>query len=102
MSTPPRTSLRPATRACTSKPCPILTCRFSFAPRQDGFGHRQVLRIRHFEILAAALDEARTQSDLLNGARLVGDRSLRLPQRLREHAGTEQLRRLREPELCSV
>src|SRR2546423_5054411 len=102
MSTPPMMSLRPATSAWTSRPCPILICRFSFPVRQDRLCELQVLRIRHLEVLAAAGDQARVEPELLHRARLVGDGALRLPQRLREQAGAEQLRGLREPDLCAV
>src|SRR5690349_24938732 len=84
ISTPPMTSLRPSANGCTSKPWPIL---ISLASLEDGLGDGEVLGPGHLEVLAAAGDDPRLEPHLLHRARLVGHRTLRPAQRLREQPG---------------
>src|SRR5260221_1590056 len=79
ISTPPMTSLRPAAKACTSKPCPILMASPS-SPCEDRLGDLQVFGKRHLDVLAAPGDEPRAQTHLLHRAGFVGHRRLRILQ----------------------
>src|SRR5687768_14608239 len=74
MSTPPMTSRRPSTRACTSKPWPTLTSGLRLlAELEDHFGQLQVLGERDLDVEVLALHQARgAVAHRLDGLRLVG------------------------------
>src|SRR5690606_27518770 len=76
--------------------------RLSCVSPQNALGEREVFGPGHLEVLPAALDKARLEAELLDGARLVGNRSGRLAQGLHQEARAEHLRRLGKPERAAL
>ena len=80
---------------------PTRPVRAGFPPTRDGFGNRQVLRRRDFDVRGLTFDDADGVAGLLGEGGFVG-RVARERQRVAQHVAPERLRRLGEKDGPSI